>query len=274
MRLLLAAITLVTLARAQEDPVEIMRRSVKADNRNEQLRSNYTWKVVTITREDNGRGDREKTSHTRVEEVLPIGGRSYTHLLERDGKPLPREEARKAQKALDDAMRERNKLSPEQREVAAAKARARRTKDREAIQQVPEAFDFRILGEETLNGRAVWHLQAKPRRDYKGPNANIYRNMEGTLWVDKKDYQWVKIEAETLDTISFGWFLARIAKGTRIAFEYARVNDELWAPKTFSLHAAVRVALLKKVSADQDATFSDYRKFQTDSRLLSVEEPE
>jgi hypothetical protein len=263
MRALVLAIVVVSFARAQEDPVEIMRRSVMADNRNEELRRNYTWKVLTVSREDNGK------THSKLEEVLPIGGRPYTHPVEKDGRPLPPDEARKAQKALDDAMRERNKLTPEQREAAAARAKARRAKDREEIRRIPDAFHFRVLAEEVLNGRPVWHIEAKPRRDYKGPNAFIYRNVEGTLWIDKKDYQWVKIEADSLDTISFGWFLARIGKGTRIEFEFSRVNDEVWAPKSLSLRATGRLALLKKISADQDVTFSDYRKFQTDSRLLS-----
>ena len=49
-----------------------------------------------------------------------------------------------------------------------------------------------------------------------------------------------------------------------------RVNDELWVPKDISLKASARLALLKKLNVEQTLTFSDYRKFQTDSRVVST----
>jgi len=49
-----------------------------------------------------------------------------------------------------------------------------------------------------------------------------------------------------------------------------RVNDELWVPKEVSLKASARLALLKKVDIEQESTFSEYRKFRTDSRVVST----
>jgi hypothetical protein len=71
-----------------------------------------------------------------------------------------------------------------------------------------------------------------------------------------------------------GLFLARIGKGTRLSFENFRVNDEVWATKRISLKASARVALMKRLDAEQEMTFSDYRKFQTDSRILPTEAPD
>ena len=51
-----------------------------------------------------------------------------------------------------------------------------------------------------------------------------------------------------------------------------RVNDELWVPKSVALKASARLVLLKKVNVEQEITFSDYRKFQTDSRVVSTGE--
>ena len=51
-----------------------------------------------------------------------------------------------------------------------------------------------------------------------------------------------------------------------------RLNDELWVPREISLRASARLALLKKVNVDQEVTFSDYRKFQSDSRIVSTGE--
>ena len=181
----------------EDDPKEIMRRSLQADNRNEELRRNYTYKVLNVIQELDPSGNTRAT-HSTLVEILPIGGRSFRHMLEKDGKPLPPEEARKAQQRLDDAVRETNRLSAEERKAQAEKSRARRAKEREDMQHIPEAFDFKLLGESVLNGRAAWQIHASPHRDYKGPNAFLFRHVEGTLWVDKRDYQWVKVEADSL----------------------------------------------------------------------------
>ena len=267
----LLTVCLPLAAAELNDPKEIVRLSLKADNRNEELRSNYTYKVLTVEHDLDGAG-KVKATHSTLAEVLPIGGRSYEHTLEKDGKPLPPDEAHREQKKLDDAVRERNRLSAAERKAQTEKARTRRAKRREEMQHILEAFDFQLQGDADVNGRPAWEIHATPRRDYKGPNAFFFRNVEGTLWIDKKDYQWVKMEADTLDTISIGWFLARIGKGTRITFENVRINGEIWAPKHLSLRASARVALFRKLNADQDQTYSDYRKFQTDSRLVSTEE--
>jgi hypothetical protein len=266
-----ACLSLTAAGAGDNDPQEIMRRSLQADHRNEELRRNYTYKVMTVIHDLDSAGQVQAT-HSTLAEVLPIGGRPYTHVLEKDGKPLPPEEARKAQQRLDSAVQERNRLSAEQREVQEEKSNARRAKERGEMQHITEAFDFRLLGESVVNGRPAWQIQATPRRDYKGPNAFLFRNVAGTLWIDRQDHQWVKLEADALDTISIGFFLVRIARGTHISFENIRVNGELWAPKHVSLRGSARVAIFKKLNADQEETFSDYRKFQTDSRLVSTED--
>jgi hypothetical protein len=78
----------------------------------------------------------------------------------------------------------------------------------------------------------------------------------------------VKLEAETLDTISWGLFLVRIHKGTQIRFEQTRVNDEIWLPRQFSLNASARVALLVNGAVDWEASFSNYKKFTSGVRIL------
>jgi hypothetical protein len=96
--------------------------------------------------------------------------------------------------------------------------------------------------------------------------------MRGTLYIDQQDYQWARVEGEALETISFGLFLARLAKGSRMSLELTKVNDEVWLPKRVMVAASVRLGGVKKVTADVESTYSDYRKFRTESRVTSVEE--
>jgi hypothetical protein len=38
------------------------------------------------------------------------------------------------------------------------------------------------------------------------------------------------------------------------------------------LKASARLALVRKINVEQKVTFTDYRRFQTDSRILSTDE--
>ena len=94
--------------------------------------------------------------------------------------------------------------------------------------------------------------------------------MKGKIWIDKQDYHWARVEAEVIDTISFGAFLVRLAKGSHLEADQTRVNGEVWLPKRMEAEASARVALVKKFRGRIEITYSDYKKFQTDSRIISV----
>ena len=68
------------------------------------------------------------------------------------------------------------------------------------------------------------------------------------------------MEAETLDTISIGGILLRLAKGGSIHIEQGRVEDGLCLPKRYAVRAVVRVALVKMVRTGLEYTLDDYRR--------------
>lgn len=84
----------------------------------------------------------------------------------------------------------------------------------------------------------------------------------------------MKVEAEALDSISIGLFLVRLQKGARLTIEQTRVNDEVWLPKRVTVALAARILLLKSFRAEVEATFMNYRKFQSESRLVGFEPPQ
>ena len=88
--------------------------------------------------------------------------------------------------------------------------------------------------------------------------------------IDQSEYQWVRIEAKTLETISAGLVLARLNPGATLIFEQTRINDEVWLPKRQFVSGSGRLALLKKLSEQQETIWSDYRKFRVDSKVVST----
>lgn len=113
-------------------------------------------------------------------------------------------------------------------------------------------------------------IEATPRRDFHPtqPHADILSKIKGKLWIEKKEYNWVKAEAESLDTISFGLFIVRIHKGARMEFEETRVNDEVWLLRRLYIKGGMRLALLKNIAGEQEDTFSNFKKFVTSVRIV------
>jgi hypothetical protein len=250
------------------DPKDIVVKSLAVDNRNQELLNKYTYRMLEV---EGASGEKGSKQQTRLYDVFYVAGERFRQLVERDGQPLPEDEARKVREKLDKATAEAQRMSPEERRKHEADAVRRRSKNRDQRQYIPEAFAFQLLGEDEVNGRMSWKISAEPTGTYRGPHADLLRNMRGTLWIDQKDYEWTKVEAESLGTISFGWFLARLGKGAAISFENQRVNAELWAPRRVSVRASVRIVFVAKATADMEITFTDYKKFQSDSRVVSVE---
>jgi hypothetical protein len=96
----------------------------------------------------------------------------------------------------------------------------------------------------------------------------ILPHVKGRLWIDRQTFQWVKLEAEVIDTVSWGLFLIRLEPGARIRLEQAHVNNEVWLPSRISIKASARLGIFKRLRVEENTTYRNYRKFQTDSRLV------
>jgi hypothetical protein len=258
---------------APPDAVSIVRKSVSHDQANWERAKSYTFIVRTQVRERKSDGS-FKFLDQKVEEILFLYGEPYERVIEKDGKPLSTEEARKEQQKLDKTAAKRQKESEEERRKRIESYEKKRREERDFAREVPDAYNFRIVGEEVVNGRKAWVIDATPRPDYRPKNsrASMLKKFHGKMWIDQQEYQWVRLEGEVIDTVSWGLFLARLAKGSKIYFEQVRVNDEVWMPKQIRLDLDARLALLKRLQGDVDVRFEKFRKFQTDSRILSTAE--
>ena len=96
--------------------------------------------------------------------------------------------------------------------------------------------------------------------------------LRGKVWIDQDEYQWVKIEAEAVGTLSFGLGMVKINPGASLRFEQTRVNDEVWLPASASIRVDGRAALFVGIHSEIDMAFRDYRKFQAESQLLTSED--
>ncbi len=183
---------------------------------------------------------------------------------------MSEKDEKKEKEKLDKFIAKHQNESAKEKQKRLAKQEKDRQEERAFAADIVNAYDFRLAGEEQVDGRDVYVIEANPRKDFHPtqPHADVLPKLRGKLWIDKKDYDWVKIEAESIDTISWGLFLARIHKGSRFTFEQTRVNDEIWLPRRVSINASARLALLISGAFDFESTFSKYKKFVASGRVL------
>ena len=250
----------------------LLRAEAKDLENDKQLRD-YTY----IEREEqhslDGHGGVKKTE-SRTLEVLEIYGEQVERLTARDDKPLSPGEAKKEDDKIQKIIDKRKHESEEGRRKRLEKEEKDREEDRKFVLEIADAFNFRLIGSEVVDGRDTWVLEGEPRPGYepKERGARILSKFKGRVWIDKSEAQWVKLDVTAIDTISFGFVLARIHKGTHAVIVLTKVNNEVWLPKQVQLHFDARVALFKSFDVDVDQTYRDYKKFRTATRMTVVGE--
>jgi hypothetical protein len=180
-----------------------------------------------------------------------------------DGEPIPAEEARKQQQKL---------TSLKEDPALAAKRLEKERHERSFYREIPDAFDFRIVGEDNLPTGPAWVLEATPRPGYqpKSRYAHMFPYMEGKLWIDEDDVQWVKADAIAMNTASFGYFMARLAKGSHIILEQTKLPDGEWVPKQIMAKASSRTFVFFAHNFEETILYGGYQKQGTGSSAARV----
>jgi hypothetical protein len=254
------------------DPKEIVRRALDVDQTDFDLTRNYTFERREEVKVMDKRGDLKK-HEINTYDLIFLYGQPWSRHIRKDDKPLTDHEERKEAEKLDKLVAERQNESEEERQKRLAKQEKERQEERAFVRDIINAYDFRIVGDDQVDGHDAYVVEATPRMDFHPtqPHAEVLSKLRGRIWISKEDYGCVKLQAEILDTISWGLFLLRIHKGTEFRLEQTRVNDEVWLPRQMSLNASARVALFVNDVVDWESTFSNYKRFTSGVRILPGE---
>jgi hypothetical protein len=238
------------------DVATIVQRSVEASNRDWKAAPEYDYSQRV--QEEGG---------AKVYDVIMILGSPYKRLTGINGKPLTAPQQLEEQHKLDQAIAARRNESPQERNVRVARYVKDRTRDHSLMQQLTQAFDFKLEGEQKLGMRDVYVLRATPRRGYHPPTteAKVLTGMQGRLWIDKTTFQWVKVEAEVVHPVTIEGFLARVEPGTRFELDKMPVDGEIWLPQHFAMKSRSRIVFLFSHKNQEQDTFWGYRKAAADT---------
>jgi hypothetical protein len=235
-----------------QDARQIVGQSVAATDRSWQARNHYMYMERDQDRRLDSLGQ-VKSENVDVTRMIIVNGARFEQLMEHNGQ-LP---SAKEQKKSDDDL---DKLKHETPEEQAARLR-KDQENRSFLRDLLEAFDFQLIGEEVVDGRPAYVLQATPHPGYQahGKFGKMFSKVEGKLWVDKQDFGWIKVDGQVTQSFSMGLFVARVQRGSHIVLEQTCVGDGVWVPKRLEVRASARILFLKNLDMDRILTYSDYR---------------
>jgi hypothetical protein len=251
----------------------IIRESADRDVENMKRRRDYTYVRRDEERRLDGKG-RVKSTESKTYEITILSGEIVERLIAKDDKPLSEKDAQKEDEKVQKIISRGEKESENQRRKRIGKRDKEAEEARLFVREIADAYRFRFQGTEMVEGRPAYVVDADPLPGYKPrlKDAKFLPKFRFRAWIDQAEHHWVKLDAECIDTVSWGLFLARIHKGSKIHLEQIRVNDEVWLPKRLTLNIDARIALLKNLDMELDITFRDYQKFRTDAVIRPLGE--
>src|SRR5262249_23253391 len=150
---LLRLLAVLAPALAAQDAHEIVRRAVEVDGGRAAAVRNYTFLQRQETRKLDGSG-RVKETETVTYDVTLVEGSPYRRLVARNDRSLSAKEEKDEQEKLRRSNELRRKETPGQRDQRIADWHRKQEDQRRPLKELPDAFDFKIAGEENIDGAA------------------------------------------------------------------------------------------------------------------------
>ena len=248
------AVGCTSAAGAQPDATEIIRRSVQTIEADWKQAPEYSFVERDVE------GKHHATPTIKTYQVLMIDGSQYNRLIAMNDRPISSSEQAEEEKKLRAEILRRGSESDREHHRRVARFLKERDQDHAMLKEMVDAFDFRPAGEANVEGHDCWVFDAEPKPGYqpKTRETKVLSGMKGKLWIDKSQYQWVRVQAEVMHSVSM-YGIAKVGPGTHFFLEQAPVAGNLWLPIHFSV--SVKASALGFINEDSvdDETYRQYK---------------
>src|ERR1051325_11434966 len=193
---------------------------------------------------------------------MMIDGSPYHELIAEGGHALPPQRALAEENKLKDEIVRRNNESPSDRSQRMAKYRRDREQEHALMREMVNAFTFKMIGRQRVNQHDCYVLEATPRPGYQPTNneTKVLTGMRGKLWIDSREYQWVKVRAYVFRSVPVEFFIADVRPGTEFMLEQAPQQPGIWLPTHFMTKVRATALWLWSKNYTEDETYFDYRR--------------
>jgi hypothetical protein len=248
-------------------PIEPLIRDVEAHQKQlEAATRDYVYRVHRREEELRADGSVKKVSQTDAESLV-IDGIRVNRIIARDGKPLSDDDKRKEEDHVNRDVEKGKELRAKGQEA-----------DRNSLvlSRILELGKWSHERRVVEDGRReiVLDFTGDPNAKTNGPVEEIFKSVVGQIWIDEADRVLVRGEGELEKDYKIGGGLvADVRKGAKFSFGARRMPDGTWLPAHFDGQGDIRVLLIANFHGRMHVETSDYRRFRTSSRVVSVGEP-
>lgn len=168
------------------------------------------------------------------EEIETAQGRA-DRIVEFNHEPLSPDQASKQEHRLRKLLRDSDAV---RHEVEEQHAEVKRRIS--MMQAFPLAFTFTPEGEED----GLLKFSFRPNGSFSPINrqTQVYRGMQGTVWVEPHQQRLVRIDGTLTRNVSFGWgIFGKLYKGGAYRIEQKQVEPGIWRISTLDLDLKIRV---------------------------------
>ena len=240
MRAILLA-CLITLPLHAEEVSDIIRAYSEHNLSRLSRIKNYTYRLRSERRTYDRTGKLKSRDVTTLEFVYQRRGLSVK-VIGKNDKPLSPKKALKEQEAIE-------------RRVANAHPPSGR--------QFLEGYGFQLETVEELNGRPAWVISGQSR------TGEVQSRIK--LWIDQADYECARFEGEL--TLESNAGLEHAQVDDRITFEWIRMDEGVWLPAhTLVRHYRRLPPFQRSDHQEFEITYTNYKKFQAESRIVDIPE--
>ena len=239
------------------------------------LLSQYTF-IAKRTEVPNGQPEKARTE---VHQVFPAADpdETYRRLLTVNGEPLGEREIEKQDRTRREQLAKRaRQLADEvvsERDRRLQDAAEARRDEQELLEDILTIFEFRMVRREILDGHPTIIVSFTPRRDAKPRTSRgkLFSKARGHLWVSENDHKIVRLEGETIEDATIGWgLIGRLHKGSIVAFQYRKVDEEVWLPAWSRFSLSGRALLFRTFKVEILTEYFEHKKLTDQPRPIAV----
>jgi hypothetical protein len=220
------------------DPQVLRQRLIGSAGKQQKDRENYSCTVHHEEYELNSDGSVKK-KQTTFQDRFFVNGWGVNHVLERDGKPLTKDEAQKEQERVDKVVK---KYSDAKRADKAQQEWERQ------LDVFLKALRFTNGHREERNGRSlvVYDLSRDPSFHPQKVEERFAQALTGTIWVDEEVGFPQELKLQTDRDVRIAAGVANLHKGFQLHLLWQRQPDGVWLTKVAEGSGDARALFLRQ----------------------------
>jgi hypothetical protein len=235
------------------DANEIVKRFIAASNKNWERASQYTY----TEQADHFAFEKGKPKKDGSEtyEIFFVEGETFKKLIARNDKPLDRKEQSKEDK--------RQQQTAEDRRKKRGHGLLHKQVSLGTYDDLLTLFDNRLLPDEDLHGHPSWVILSTPKAGHVPANTHEKEvlSFQQKYWINQADDNILKEESTVVGQH------VMFAPGSRIAWEFEKINDEAWMAASGLIDGHLQFAKLIKPAVRTEYRMSKFQRFDVQSTI-------